>query len=182
MKKTLLFLLVSMLTAAICASCGQKQKPSARVDIWAEDTVSRSDADKIVVPFKGEEGGTIQIQASINGVPFNMYWDTGASITCISALELMKLIKEGRIEATDHEGYMIARLADGSTSENMIFNIREIYIPARDNKHLILNDVQVSVSASGDAPLLIGQNVMRNLPQHVVRYEDEVIVFDEPGQ
>ena len=107
-----------------------------------------------------------------------MWWDTGASITCISALELQKLAKEGKITLDDYLGDAVSRLADGSSTEEVVFNIKEIYIQGKDNKYLRLTDVAAIVSANEEAPLLIGQNIISNLPKH--RFNDRTgeIEFD----
>ena len=81
-------------------SCSNHQKPSARNNVWGdEDTTSVTEVklsgSKVLVPFKRIESGLAEVQVSLNGVPFNMWWDTGASVTCISLLELQKLAKEG---------------------------------------------------------------------------------------
>ena len=87
----------------LCASCGNKQKPSPRSSVWGEnvDTTTiakiKLSGNKVLVPFKRMESGLAEVQVSLNGVPFNMWWDTGASVTCISLLELQKLAKEGKI-------------------------------------------------------------------------------------
>lgn len=167
----------------LCVSCGQNPKPSPRVSVWSDDNDSTStyslSANKIRVPFERTDGSLAQIQISFNGVPFNMWWDTGASMTCISALELQKLQKEGKIKLDDYVGSAIAQIADGSTSQNYIYNIHEIYIPALDNQYMILHDVDAAVSPNPEAPLLIGQNIIQNLPQHTFIERDGVIEFEK---
>lgn len=169
----------AMLAGAL-VSCGEKQKVSPRVSVWGNDStesVSLS-AQKVLVPFQRTASNLVQVQVSMNGVPFNMWWDTGASITCISALELMKLAKEGRISLDDQQQNMISTIADGSTVESYVFNIREIYIQGRDNQSLVLHDISAAVSPNSEAPLLLGQNVIKNLPPHVFREDEGVIEFE----
>ena len=74
---------------------------------------------------------------------------------------------------------MLFRSADGSTTESAIFTIREIYIQGQDNKYLILKDIDAMVSPSAKAPLLIGQNVISNLPKHTFNESDGVIEFEQ---
>lgn len=183
MKKIFFITLSSLIIIAICSSCVEKQKASKRVEIWGEEKDSTEQvslsAKKVIVPFQRTEGNLAQIQISLNGVPFNMWWDTGASMTCISALELQKLAKEGKIELDDYQGSIVSRIADGSTSESFVFNIREIYIPGRDNQYLVLHDVDASVSPNDGAPLLIGQNIIQNLPKHIFREDEGVIEFEQ---
>ena len=162
-----------------CTSCGSRQKPSSRVNVWDKESSSISMSDeKVFVPFTLTPSGLAEVQVSLNGVPFNMWWDTGASITCISALELQKLAKEGKITLDDYLGDAVSRLADGSSTEEVVFNIKEIYIQGKDNKYLRLTDVAAIVSANEEAPLLIGQNIISNLPKH--RFNDRTgeIEFD----
>lgn len=161
-------------------ACETRQKPSPRVNPWDANTSFEfvMNSDKVLVPFHRTEAGLAEVQVALNGVPFNMWWDTGASITCISALELQKLAKEGRITLDDVQGSAISRLADGSSTEEIVFNIKEIYIQGKDNKFLRLTDVSAVVSANEDAPLLIGQNVISSLPRHTFNDAIGVIEFD----
>lgn len=167
------------------ASCGNKTKPSARVGVWGEnvDTTTVAEVklsgEKVLVPFKRMESGLAEVQVSLNGVPFNMWWDTGASVTCISLLELQKLAKEDKISLDDYVGPAMSKIADGSTTESAVFTIKEIYIQGQDNKYLILKDVAAMVSPSAQAPLLIGQNVISNLPKHSFNESTGVIEFEQ---
>lgn len=169
----------------MCASCGNKTKPSTRVSVWGEnvDTITVAEVklsgEKVLVPFKRMESGLAEVQVSLNGVPFNMWWDTGASVTCISLLELQKLAKEDKISLDDYVGPTMSKIADGSTTESAVFTIKEIYIQGQDNKYLILKDVAAMVSPSAQAPLLIGQNVISNLPKHSFNESAGVIEFEQ---
>lgn len=165
---------------SVCVSCGSRQKPSPRVNAWdnSETLQIGMNSDKVLVPFKRTSSGLAEVQVSLNGVPFNMWWDTGASITCISALELQKLSKEGKITLDDVQGKAISRLADGSSTEEIVFNIKEIYIQGKDNKYLRLTNVAAVVSANEAAPLLIGQNVISSLPRHKFNDSTGEIEFD----
>lgn len=172
-------------TAAMCVAmattgCGGGQQPSPRVQVWDEDTVEVASlsSDKVVVPFTPKNGGCMEIQVSLNGEPFNMLWDTGASITSISALELQRLDKAGKITLDDLQGTIVAQIADGSYTEEYVFNLAEILIPARDNQSLTLHDIEACVSANTSAPLLVGQNIMRELPRHTVDNAENVIIFE----
>ena len=165
----------------VVVSCGGNQRPSERINVW-DDTEAEEvelSTQKVCVPFKRTDGGLAEIQVSFNGTPFNMWWDTGASMTSISALELQKLVKEGKIDLDDYQGSILTRIADGSTSEALVFNIKEIHIPGTDNQYLVLRDIDAAVSASESAPLLLGQNVIQNLPKHTFDDEQGLIIFDK---
>lgn len=180
-------ILFAMATIAILTltSCGNNQKPSQRVNVWEEvDTTSAVkkvtlSGKTVFVPFKRTDNGLAEVQVSLNGTPFNMWWDTGASITSISSLEFIKLMKEGKVNEDDKIGSVKTSYADGSSGVEDVYRIKEIFIQGRDNEHLILNDVAVTVSESLGAPLLVGQNVISNLPKH--RFNDDTgeIEFDK---
>lgn len=178
MKKT--YLLAMALIALILSSCGSDQKPTPRVSVWGDETshTTSMSNDKILVPFQRTNSNLAEVQVSLNGVPFNMWWDTGASITCISALELQKLAKEGKFELNDVQGTILTKIADGSTSESLVVNIKEIRIQGKDNNYLEVFDINAAVSASTDAPLLLGQDVIQNLPKHSFNEIEGVIEFE----
>lgn len=169
----------------MCVSCHENKNPRERITVWGDgnDTSKVADVklsgDHVLVPFKRLESGLAEVQVSLNGVPFNMWWDTGASVTCISLLELQKLAKEGQISMDDYVGPALSQIADGSTSESAIFTIKEIYIRGLDDKYLLLRDVAAMVSPNIEAPLLIGQNVINNLPKHSFNESTGQIEFEQ---
>lgn len=191
MKKRLLSSII-IASTLILAGCNGGQKASERENVWAEhhdtedieaDSLSVGDVslstNKVIVPFQRNESGTATVQASLNGVAFNMLWDTGASITCISTLELLNLVKEGKVSQDDLLGSKKFQVADGSTVSNDIYNIKEILIKGENGEYLRLRDVEVAVSDGIEAPLLIGQNVISNLPKHFFNENKYVIEFDK---
>ena len=96
-----------------------------------------------------------------------------------NSVELItKMAKEGKITLDDYVGEAVSKLADGSSTEEVVFNIKEIYIQGKDNKYLRLTDVDAVVSGNDEAPLLIGQNVISNLPRHRFNDSTGVIEFD----
>ncbi len=183
--KRIVFVMASI-AILVCSSCGGGQKPSPRKAVWGEEVDTASAVKKVtlsgktvLVPFKRSENGLAEVQISLNGTPFNMWWDTGASLTSISSLEFVKLMKEGKVNEEDKIGSVKASYADGSSGVEDVYQIKEIFIQGKDNEYLILNDVAVSVSENIGAPLLIGQNVISNLPKHKFNDEAEVIEFDK---
>jgi len=185
MMKNILFVMATIAILTL-TSCGNSQKPSPRVNVWDEATDTASAVRKVslsgksvFVPFKRLDNGLAEVQVSLNGTPFNMWWDTGASITSISSLEFIKLMKEGKVGEDDKIGTVNASYADGTSGLEDVYCIREIFIQGKDNEHLILKDVAVAVSENLSAPLLVGQNVISNLPKH--RFNDDTgeIEFDK---
>ena len=179
MKKVVL--MISAILMLMCVSCSKNQKPSQRVIVWSEneDSTVMMNSKKVMVPFKRMESGLAEVQVSLNGVPFNMWWDTGASVTSISLLELQKLAKEEKISLDDYLGNTTSTIADGTTTEEAVFTIKEMYIQGKDNKHLILRDIIATVSPNQEAPLLLGQNVITNLPKHSFNESTGLIEFEQ---
>lgn len=181
MRNLLYIFVIGMML--LCISCGNKQKPSQRVTVWKTEAtksfqISLS-SDKVSVPFKRTISGLAEVQVSLNGVPFNMYWDTGASITSISSLELAKLAKENKIRQEDLLGSVTTTYADGSSAEQPVFMIKEIFIQGNDGRYLILKNVETIISENSEAPLLIGQNIISNLPKHSFNESSMVIEFEK---
>ena len=173
-----------VLILALCIlsimSC-QKQKPSPRRPIMSNTSSEisvRSNADKVIVPFSRTQSGLAEVQVSLNGVPFNMWWDTGASITSISALELAKLAKEGKIDEDDYVQTITTRIADGTRVDAEVYLIKELYIKGENDKYLVVYNIHATVSDNLNAPLLIGQNVIQQLPKHSFNESKSVIEFD----
>ena len=120
MKQT--SLIIALAATVVLTACGGGQKPSKRDNVWGENVdtsvVAKNQVkgEKVLVPFKRINNDLLEVQVSLNGVPFNMWWDTGASVTCISLLELQKLAKEGKISMDDYQGPAFSKIADGSTT------------------------------------------------------------------
>lgn len=78
MKNLFCILVIGLML--LCTSCGNKQKPSQRANVWKTEATKSSEislsSDKVSVPFKRTMSGLAEVQVSLNGVPFNMYWDT----------------------------------------------------------------------------------------------------------
>lgn len=180
--KNLLYILVIGLML-LCTSCGNRQKPSQRANVWKTEATKSSEIslsnDKVSVPFKRTMSGLAEVQVSLNGVPFNMYWDTGASITSISFLELAKLAKEKKISQEDLLGSVTSTYANGSSAEQPVFMIKDIFIQGNDGRYLILKNVETIISENSEAPLLIGQNIISNLPKHSFNESSMVIEFEK---
>lgn len=181
MKNLFCILVIGLML--LCTSCGNKQKPSQRANVWKTEVTKSSQIslskNKVSVPFKRTMSGLAEVQVSLNGVPFNMYWDTGASITTISSLEFAKLVKENKIKEEDFLYNVISQYADGSSAEEPVFMIKEIFIQGNDGKYLILKNVEAAISDNIEAPLLIGQNIISNLPRYSFNELLMVIEFEE---
>ncbi len=175
--KSLSFISIAAIAAAsFFSSCGEKQQPSERVQVYATDTINALASDHdFVIPFESK-GRNMQVKVTINGEPFNILWDTGAEMTCISSLELISLIKAGKINPdTDLIGRESITVADGSSSYVDTYYIRHIGLMGSNGETLSIPDVKVFVSPNMSAPLLLGQDVLRRFGRFTVDYNENVI-------
>lgn len=162
-------------------SCGGGQKPSPRVHLLPNpkesDIKVEKSSHKIVIPYKRTASGLIEVCVSINGVPFNMCWDTGSTVTSISWLELAKLAKEHAITEDD----MISNEdIDGNNSycSEKIFNINEFLIYGIDNNRLTFYNIPITVHNNYSSLMRIGQDIIRKLPKHTFNEDTMFIEFE----
>lgn len=182
-RNNLLILLSLLLCVGMMCGCKKKHKPSPRPEVYNADTVPKKkikhSANSVVVPFKRTEGNLYEIVASINGVPFNMWWDTGASITSISALEALSLYKQGKLKDEDLGGNTWSRVADGRIVPNTVLHVYEILIEGQDNRYVKVNNVDILIQDSSiAAPVLLGQDVISQLPRHTFDEKQGTIIFE----
>lgn len=170
--KKIIFIAVIALT--LCSSCSEKQKIQ-----WVGSNNDTTQVKKTLVPFSAKENGHITLQASLNGVPFNMIFDTGATGSTISVLELINLIKEGKIDADDILDYSPSMLADGSQMIGLEVTIKDFSIQGQNNESFSIPDVKVTVVDNAEAPILLGMDVIGKLPKHSFNYETNMIEFDK---
>lgn len=104
------------------------------------------------------ENGVYTIPCEVNGVPLRFIIDTGACMVSISMTEARFMYKNGYIDENDFIGTAKTRIANGDLEENMKLNLKEVKV---GNK--TLNNVEALVSKSSNAPLLLGQSVLRQL-------------------
>jgi clan AA aspartic protease (TIGR02281 family) len=105
-----------------------------------------------------KEGGVCKVQCSINGLPLNFIFDTGASDVSISSVEATFMLKNSYLAASDILGRQNYLTADGNISEGTVINLRDVTL---GNLHL--KDVKASVVSHQSAPLLLGQSVLSKL-------------------
>lgn len=105
-----------------------------------------------------KDGGIYKISCKVNGAPMKMYFDTGASTVSISRATALYLLENDLIGSQDFRGKTQTATADGSISDKMVINLRDIEIAG-----LHLRDVQATVSYSLNAPLLLGQTAIQRL-------------------
>ncbi len=109
------------------------------------------------IPYT-KEGGVFSVKCSINDLPLNFIFDTGASDVTMSAVEANFMMKNGYLTPRDIEGKQYYQIANGELSEGTVVNIRDVEFGG-----LHLSNVRASVVKSQRAPLLLGQSALQKL-------------------
>lgn len=156
-------------------SCSEKKKRPVYVDLNEESTVTTG---AVEVPFK-EDAGVKFVHVQVNGIGWNMIFDTGCSSTLLSLSEARYLAEKGLLVQDDILGVSQAQIADGSIVENMVVNLREIRIPTNDGSSISCHNVQATVSENINAPLLLGNEVLDEVAEnYTIDNRKKVILFN----
>lgn len=170
MKK---YLLATLFICLLCSCGGEKKKP---VYVGLEETSGESlyaqSGDEIVVPFRNENG-VKYVPVKVNGVGFEMIFDTGCSGALISVAEANYLYQKGKLTEADFIGTTKAQIADGSIVNNMVVNLKEVII---DDK-IFCDNVVATVSGNINAPLLLGNEILDRLATITIDNENETLNF-----
>ncbi len=187
--KTQLFIILLLMLTFTCLSCGETKKkkkpvyvdvsrPSeetsyAEIDFNQNDISSSSSFNEIIkIPYRNQDG-VKYVQVRVNGVAFEMIFDTGCSIALISVAEANYLYQKGKLSPNDVLGYSKAEIADGSIVENMVVNLSEVVIGDK----IVCYDVTATVSKNVNAPLLLGNEVLDRVASITIDNEHSTIDF-----
>ena len=77
------------------------------------------------------------------------------------------------IREKDYKGNALSSIADGSIVENMVFNIKEMLIGGQ----ILCSDVDVTVSNSISAPMLLGNGVFDRISSFSIDNANKQIIF-----
>lgn len=180
--KILLYLFVTSFSLFSCK--GKQQKLS----FYEEETICDSIDDEenelyddyydsgvsnVSVPFI-EKNGVKYIEVKLNGViGVDMILDSGCSGTLISKDEAQYLFSKGVLTEDDFMGTKESVIADGSIVENMVVNLRELVI----GDAIRCTNVEATVSANSQVPLLLGNEVLNRSASYTVDNENKTINF-----
>lgn len=169
MRRFILLLYIPLLI-----SCGGDRKRPIYVDIDESDEESlyAQSGSEVVVPFRNDNG-VKYVAVKVNGVEFEMIFDTGCSSTLISVAEVEYLYKKGKLSNDDFLGISQSQIADGSVVENMVVNLREVII----NDQILCSNVIATVSRNISAPLLLGNEVLDRLATITIDNENSTLNF-----
>lgn len=170
MKKYVLLLSFIM----ILLSCGGEKKKPIYVDLdeATEESLYAQSGDEIIVPFRNENG-VKYVAVKVNGVGFEMIFDTGCSGALISVAEANYLYQKGKLTQDDILGTAQSQIADGSVVENMVVNLKEVVI----NDQILCPNVKATVSANINTPLLLGNEILDRLATIIIDNENETLNF-----
>lgn len=177
-----IILSVSLFSMILISCVGTEKRKPIYVDIdetTEVDSVERPNdkylvhsGEEITVPFR-QENGIKYVQVKVNGLGFEMIFDTGCSNTLISIAEANYLYQKGKLSSEDIIGESQSQIADGSFVENMVVNLREVII----NDQIICPNVQATVSGNVNSPLLLGNEVLDRTATITIDNENENLIF-----
>jgi aspartyl protease family protein len=188
MNKLLFVTTISFISLALtdCSSCSSKQSETSWVDSssgydysdyseYAEDEIPIEDDSSIKIAYTEQYGNTITIPVKINGMGLDMIFDTGASSTCITLAEAQYLYEKGKLTDDDIIDIQQFQTADGSISVGLRILLHEVEIGGK----IKLQNIEAVVVKSQQAPLLLGQSVMKKFREISVDRENSVVKFFE---
>lgn len=133
----------------------------------ADDNADQPDV--IEVPFT-RDGGVLVVSCTVNGLPLNYIFDSGASNVCISLSEAQFMLKNGYLDKKDLGGKEYYGDATGRVSEGMSINLKTLTFGG-----LTIRNVKASVTSTLNAPLLLGQTAMQMLGNVHIDYDKGVV-------
>jgi len=179
-KPFLFFLIISILTS--CSGRASKKTNTSYLEAtdYGETAYTTYNEEKLItfsnsinVSYTEQYSNTITIPVKINGMELEMIFDTGASTTCITVAEAQYLYGKGKLTNKDFIGEMRYQTADGKISAGLKINLKEVRI----GHEITLYNIEALVVNNQQAPLLIGQSVMKNFREISVDRKNKVIKF-----
>lgn len=122
-----------------------------------EECVDATEEKVVEIPFT-KTGGVTKVDCTINNLPLNFIFDTGASEVTISQVEANFIYKNGYLDSRDIVGKKTYQVATGAIAVGTTIILKQIEFGG-----LILRDVRASVVETQNAPLLLGQTVLQRL-------------------
>lgn len=173
MKK---FLTFTCLILLLLSSCEKRKKiyidMDTSVDTATESMDNSLEGTEISVPYR-EVSGVKIVNVRVNGVGFDMIFDTGCSETLISPAEAIYLLQKGLLTENDIIGYTKSMIADGSIVENTVVNLKVVSIEGKVNCY----NVKAVVSNNLSAPLLLGNEALDQVASYTIDNENNNILF-----
>ena len=119
-----------------------------------------------------EVGGVYEVPCTVNGLNLKFIFDTGASNVLISKNEANFMLKYGYLKDDDIIGVEDYLLADGTIVEGLDINLKTVKIG-----DIVLENIKASIIDSENAPLLLGQSVIRQLGDYKFDYKSNKLII-----
>jgi len=186
-KFHLIVILLASLLLSGCSGCSSKSggdtsyldvsdnSDYANYEEYTEEPSTTNDDNSIKISYTERSGNTITIPVKINGMRLDMIFDTGASSTCITLAEAEYLYSKGNLSKDDIINFEQYQTADGNISVGLRINLREVIIGDK----LLLKNIEALVVENQQAPLLLGQSVLKQFREISVDRENRVVKFFE---
>ena len=126
--------------------------------------------DTTEIPFTKDSGNTCTVKCSINELPLNFVFDTGASDVSLSQVEATFMMKNGYLTKQDVIGKQYYSDANGNVNEGTVLNLKHVNFGGIE-----LTNVKASVVKNQRAPLLLGQSVFQKLGKIEIDNEKKVL-------
>lgn len=156
-----------------------KWKDGNFIDGSENETVTIQNSN--IVKFKSIKYGVFTVPVDINGLNLDFIFDTGATETMITEDLLTVMIRNNKITEDDILEGSSFKTADGNINDAVRFKIRNLTIGNLNLKNVnasIINlDTYKSLGSILNKPLLLGQNVIRQLGKFEIDYYNETITI-----
>jgi len=174
MKRISVYLLCMSLLVSISSCNSSKKRTEVESPYAGFEYDLESDEDYVVkIPFSDKGTGVVHIPVTVNGMGVEMIFDTGASSTTISLQEAAYLAKHGKLEEDDILAVQQFSTADGSISEGLVINLKEMLIGGK----IKLTNTEAVVVMNQEAPLLLGNTVFSQFREVSVDRQENVVKF-----
>lgn len=119
------------------------------------------------------DSGVYLVPINVNGLNLKFIFDTGASSICISSVEAMVMVRQGKITGKDILGQERFQDATGGISVGTVVNLKTINIGG-----IMLHNVKATVVDNISAPLLLGQTALAKFGKISIDYNSLTIEFN----
>lgn len=128
---------------------------------------------QIEVPLiKDPNANAYHLMASLNGEEYDFIFDTGASGLLINKTVFDDLTRKGKLTQADFIGTSQAVIANGSTININVVNIRKLEIGGQ-----VLNDLRAGVVDNNKAALLFGQDALSKFGSVTIDYNQGKLIL-----
>ncbi len=128
---------------------------------------------QIEVPLiKDPNANAYHLMASLNGEEYDFIFDTGASGLLINKAVFDDLTRKGKLTQADFLGTSQAVIANGSTINIDVVNIRSLEIGGQ-----VLNDLRAGVVNNNNAALLFGQDALSKFGTVTIDYNQGKLIL-----